>query len=62
MKYEFLEVDASYLLILNSNVCKRFSKKMFSKQEAEEAASKEVGKAIKKYGAAKVRYDGFVTC
>lgn len=60
MKYQFEENAHSYYLVLNGKTLKRYSKKIFSKQEAESKASEIVERAIKKFGS-KVEYDGVVS-
>lgn len=59
-RFEFTEEPGSYFLKLKGKVVKVYSKSRFSKQEAEDRASKEVEKAIKKYGIGRVEYDGCI--
>lgn len=59
--YEFTDNDRAYLLLLNKNTCRVYSKNRHSKQEAEELASDVVAKAIQAYGILNVQYNGFVT-
>lgn len=58
--YEFIEGEKFYDLVLNGLIVVRsFSKRKYSKQEAEDKAGDEVNKAIIKYGFDKVEYNGW---
>lgn len=59
--YEFTDNDHAYMLLLNKNVCRVYSKNRHSKQQAEELASAVVAKAMQTYGIMNVEYDGCVT-
>lgn len=56
--YELLEGIDNYFLMLNGVTVKTYSKQRFSKQEAEDKASEEVSKAVKKFGYKNVEYNG----
>ena len=63
LEYQFKESGGNqpaYLLILNDRVIKTYLKTRFSRQDAEDRASDEVARAIKKHGVKNVSYDGYL--
>lgn len=57
-RYEFIEGEKFYDLVLNGTVIRSFSKRKYSKQEAEDKAGDVVSKAVKIHGLKNVEYNG----
>ena len=56
--YEFIDTERFYDLLLNGRVVKTYAKRKYSRQQAEDHASKEVQRAVRIFGNKNIEYNG----